>query len=90
MLPNIVVLLVVVEYSNVCLLDWLFHFYLCLPIVVLYLAVHNSGCSVNRKTEKPNRKVKNRTEPKPKFYEFSKTEPNRKPKLKTAVNRKTD
>ena len=40
-------------------------------------AIWNRGCTVNRKTEKPNRKVKNRTEPKPKFRNFSKTEPNR-------------
>ena len=32
---------------------------------------------VARLTEKPNRNVKNRTEPKPKIRDFSKTEPNR-------------
>ena len=45
------------------------------------------GWSVNRKTEKPNRNFKNRTEPKPKINEFQQTEPNRKPKLLTVVNR---
>ena len=43
---------------------------------------------VTQKTEKPTENSKNRTEPKPKSTDFSKTEPNRNRIKKTAVNRK--
>ena len=37
-----------------------------------------------RETEKPNRKIKDRTEPKLKMGDFPKTEPNQKPKSKAS------